>query len=609
MADLESVPAGAPAAAASPAEIRPDAISERTVPGIFYRQAARRGDRTLIHHHDGRRWREVSWADARRLTLNTAAQLVRAGVGAGDRVVIMSENCLEWVYCDLAIQSAGAVTVPIYATTAADTAQEIAADCGARLAIASDQAGAGLSRRGPLERIVGIEEELPGWGATEAQPADLAEVRRRLEALGPEDVATLVYTSGTTGRPKGVVLPQRCFADMAASSLEVFDIGEDDVSLSFLPYAHILERMDGIVVGIAAGGSTYLSRGMSRLAEDLQEARPTIMVGVPRIYEKVYDLVHDRVRGKGALRRAVFRWAVAVGRRRAAARRPGPILSIQHSVAERLVLRGLHRRITGGRLRFFVSGGAPLSREVESFFWATGVRILQGWGLTETTSGATSNTETDHRFETVGKPLPGVGLRLAEDGEIMVRGPGIMTGYHGRPQETAEVLEEGWLRTGDIGSLDADGFLTITDRKKDLIKTAGGKYVAPQPVESRLEDDRLILRAFLIGDQRPYVTALIVPDWEGLAGQEGITGDPSRLVGDERVRGLIQARVETVNRGRASFETIKYFTVLPEDFSEESGEVTPTLKVKRRVIVARHADEIEAMYRAGAASHASTEDA
>ncbi len=499
--------------------------------GVFFKQAERLGDRTVVRYHDGSGWRGVSWGRLSELALRVGARLVSTGVAAGDRVALMSENRLEWLYCDIGIQAAGAVTVPIYPSTPARLAQVIAEDAGARVALVEDE----LADRLRVERLVRIGADLPEWVATAPDAELMAEVQARAAAIRPEDLATLVYTSGTTGTPKGVMLAHRNFVDMARSCLEVFDIGPEDESLSFLPYSHVLERINCIFVGLAAGASTWISRGIPSLAQDLQECRPTIMVAVPRVYEKMHQQVMALVRQAPPHRQAIFRWAVGQGRRRSQGG-SAPL----HRLAERVVLRQLRQRLTGGRLRFFVSGGAPLSAEVEGFFWAIGIKILNGWGMTETASGATSNTERRHRFETVGPPLPGVDIRIAEDGEILVKSPGNMLGYFDNPSASAETMDDGWVRTGDIGELDAAGFLRITDRKKELIKTAGGKYVAPSPMETRLMQEEIVERAVLIGDARPYVVALIVPDWQALAAVEGIAGEPDDLVNDEGVRAAVR---------------------------------------------------------------------
>jgi long-chain acyl-CoA synthetase len=565
----------------------PDKLAERTTIGMFFRQAARLGDRTVVRYHDGAGWRGASWSRLAELTLRVAARLVREGVRAGDRVVIMAENRVEWLYCDLAIQTAGAVAVPIYPSTPARTTRAIAEDAGVGLAFVDER----LRDRLRVERLVGMDADLPGWVAEPADPELLAEVGTRAVAVAPDDLATLVYTSGTTGVPKGVMLPHRSIVDVARSCLEVFDIGPDDESLSFLPYSHVFERINGVFVGMAAGGSAWIARGVPKLVDDLQECRPTVMVSVPRVYEKMHQQVMAIVREQPAHRRAIFRWAIGEGRRRSRGE-PSPL----YRLADRVVLSSIRRRLTGGRLRFFVSGGAPLSAEVESFFWAIGVKILNGWGMTETASGATSNTEQRHRFETVGLPLPGVEIRIAGDGEILVKSPGNMTGYYNNPSATAETLEDGWVRTGDIGELDAEGFLHITDRKKELLKTAGGKFVAPAPMETRLMQDSAIERAVVIGDERPYVTALVVPDWKTLEFEHGITGRPEDLCEDERARAVVQRSVDELNRDLGSWETIKYFALLPHDFTEETGELTPTLKVKRRIVEERYRGQIETMY-------------
>jgi len=478
------------------------------------------------------------------------------------------------------------VTVPIYPSTPAQMAQVIVENAGARTAFAA----AALADRLQVDRLVTLEGDLEQWVADAPDPELLAEVEARAAAISPDDLVTLVYTSGTTGVPKGVMLAHRCIVDMARSCLEVFDLGPDDEALSFLPYSHVFERINGIFVGLAAGASGWIARGVPRLLDDLHECRPTVMVSVPRVYEKMHQQVMAVVRESPPWRRAIFNWAVGQGRRRARGQ-----AAPTYALAERIVLGPLRRRLTGGRLRFFVSGGAPLSSEVEGFFWALGVRILNGWGMTETASGATSNTEERHEFETVGPPLPGVEIRIAEDGEILVRSPGNMLGYYGNPEATAESLQDGWVLTGDIGELDAAGFLRITDRKKELIKTAGGKFVAPAPMEARLMQHAEIERAVVIGDERPYVTALVVPDWRVLE-SEGVSGRPEELLEDERARAAVQRSVDELNRDLGNWETIKYFELLPADFTEESGELTPTLKVKRRVVQERYRDRIETMY-------------
>lgn len=574
-------------------ELKPELIADRTTVGVFFRQAARYGDRPLVHHRTGDTWETTTWADMRRCTLAVASALIEAGIKPGDHVVILSPNRLEWLYCDLAIQTAGAIAVPIYAGTVPDVAQTIVANCEAVMAIASDTKMASkLKTTSKLQSVVCMDAEVAKW--VEQPPRRLDEVIQRLEAIRPEDVCTIVYTSGTTGEPKGAELAHHSLVDMSRAVLKVHPLNESDTTLSWLPFSHVFERINGTFTLLLLGGQIWLSRGVEHLSEDLTEVQPTILLSVPRVYEKMHAAVMGRVRQSPAVRRALFGWAIGTGTKFSHEPHPGPVLTAQHRLAERLVLGPLRSRLVGGRLRFCISGGAALAREIEEFFWAIGVPILNGWGMTETSSGACSNTLTEHRFLTVGKPLPGVELKLAADGEILVLSPGNMVGYHNNPVATAEMLDEGWIRTGDIGELDRDGFLKITDRKKDLIKTAGGKYVAPQQLEFEIQRDELVEQAVVIGESKPYVTALIVPDWGAVT--QRIPGRPENLVHDDRVIALIEKSVDALNGRLGSWEAIKYFTLLPRAFSEEAGEMTSTLKIKRKVIAERYASQINSMY-------------
>jgi long-chain acyl-CoA synthetase len=535
----------------------------------------------------------VTWAEASRAVLAIASALVEQGVERGDRVVLMGENSLDWFYCDFAIQAVGAVTVPIYAAAPPDMARTIAADCEAVLAIVSgEELAARLVVNQRLRSILRMDVAVDGWLA--AAPAKLGEVAVRLGAISPDDLCTIVYTSGTTGDPKGAELAHRNLVDITRAVLRVFPLGRDDSTLSWLPFSHVFERINGTFSCLMFGGQIWISHGVAHLAEDLALVQPTVLLSAPRVYEKIHAAVMQRVHEAGGIRHTLFDWAIGVGIRFSHTPRPGPLLAAEHRAAERLVLAALRKRLTGGRLRFFISGGAALAREIEEFFWAIGVPILNGWGMTETSSGASSNTLTEHRFLTVGKPFPGVEVKIAGDGEILVRGPGDMLGYHDNPTGTAEMIKDGWICTGDIGELDPDGFLKITDRKKDLIKTAGGKYVAPQPLEFEIQRDDLVEQAVVIGESRPYVTALIVPDWTMIS--KRIPGTPEGLVADQRVIDMIRPGIDALNQRLGSWESIKYFTLLPRSFSEEAGEITQTLKVKRRVIDQRYARQIDSMY-------------
>jgi long-chain acyl-CoA synthetase len=553
----------------------------------LFRQAAKFGDRPLVHYKGGGpSWSTATWADMRRWVLAVASALIEEGVKPGDAVVLMSENRVEWLYCDFAIQSVGAITVPIYPSSPPELAQKIAADSEAVLAITSgEKLAARLAMTSQLQLIARIDVEVEQWA--KQGPRRMNDIVSRLEKIQPDDVCTIVYTSGTTGEPKGAELAHRNLVDISRAILEVFPLTSDDSTLSFLPYSHVFERINGVFIGLMFGGQAWISQGTDHLAAELAEVKPTVMNSVPRVYEKMHSAVMARVRESPAVRRSIFNWALGVGTRFAHETHPNPMLRWQHVLADRLVLADLRRRLTGGRLRFFISGGAALAREIEEFFWAIGVPILNGWGMTEVSSGACSNTLAQHRFLTVGRPFPGVELKIAEDGEILIKSPGTMVGYHDNPAATAEMIRDGWVYSGDIGEIDTDGFLKITDRKKALFKTAVGKYVAPQPLEFELMRDHLVERAVVVGEGKPYVTALIVPDWDA-ARKEGLD--------EAALKAHVQKAVDAANSGRGNWETIQYFELLPRDFSEAEGELSLKLDVKRKVVQDHYRQQIESMY-------------
>jgi long-chain acyl-CoA synthetase len=555
-----------------------------TVVGVFLEQAERRGSAPFLHHWNGSAWEELSWSECRDRVLRIGAALVAEGVAPGDAVILLSENRVEWILADLGIQAAAGVTVPVYATSTPETIAKIVANCQARFAIVGATKLAANLPSGV--KVVEMDRELVQWMATDPPSEARAELERRLANLKPSDVASIIYTSGTTGDPKGVVLPHTNFVQMARASLQDFSVGPEDSLLSFLPFSHVFERQSGVVVAITAGAEVWISRGLDHLAEDIAEVNPTLMLGVPRMFEKIVDRIRDTVRRQPFWKRLLFDLAIAG--------RLGPLGDA--------ILKPIRLRVGGKRLRMFISGGSPLSKDVESFFWALGIPIYNGWGMTETTSGATANTPADHRYGTVGKALPGVDLKLASDGELLVKGPGVLREYSRNPAATEESLEDGWLRTGDIAEIDSDGFVRITDRKKDLLKTSGGKFVAPQPIEAALQATRPIETAVLVGDDRPYVTALLVPKWDHLRADLGLEGDPASLVRDGRVLAAVQKAVDEVNSRLAHWETVKYFRLLPRDFEESEGERTPSLKIKRATIRRNHSDPIDEMYAEGAKS-------
>jgi long-chain acyl-CoA synthetase len=557
-----------------------------TVVGVFLEQAERRGSAPFLHRWNGSGWEALSWSECGTRVLRIGAGLVSEGSASGEAVVLISENRVEWILADLGIQAAAGVTVPIYATSTPETIAKIVANCQARIAIAGSPELAANLPAGL--KVLEMDGELARWMATDPRAEARAELELCLAALKPSDVASIIYTSGTTGDPKGVVLPHSNFVRMARASLTDFEVGPADSLLSFLPFSHVFERQSGVVVAITAGAEIWISRGLDHLAEDIAEVNPTVMLGVPRMFEKIVDRIRDTVRKQPLWKRILFDLALT--------RQLGPLGDA--------ILKPVRLRVGGRRLRMFVSGGAPLSKDVESFFWALGIPIYNGWGMTETTSGATANTPADHRYGTVGKALPGVDLKVAPDGELQVRGPGVLREYSHDPVATRESLEDGWLRTGDIAEIDPEGFVHITDRKKDLLKTSGGKYVAPQPIEAALQATRPIETAVLVGDERPYVTAVLVPKWDHLRADLGVSGDPASLVRSEKVLAAVQRAIDEVNRHLAHWETVKYFRLLPRDLEEAEGERTPSLKIKRGVIRRKYADLIDEMYRQGDRAHA-----
>jgi long-chain acyl-CoA synthetase len=547
------------------------------------------------------------------------------GISAGDRVAIISESRPEWLLCDLAVLTAGAVTVPIYPTLSASQARYILQDSGARLAV--------VSTRLQLEKMQEVRHLLPmleavvsmdaaaasGAPASASAPA-LEDVERRgharmtgewgaarefrdiARAVSANDLATIIYTSGTTGEPKGVMLTHaNLVANMRAASAAL-EISQDDVALSFLPLSHAFERMVSYVY-LFSGVTIVFAESFDTVGRDMARVRPTVLTGVPRVYEKLQARIVDTAQAAGGAKAAVFRWAVNAGLVRAKAvlrgRRPGPITSLKTVIGDRLVFSAIREKF-GGRLRFVASGSAPLTGNVMEFFHAVGIPIIEGYGLTETAPILTFNPLHALRVGTVGRAIPGVELRIADDGEILARGPNVMRGYFNKPEATAEALKDGWFHTGDIGQIDAEGYLSITDRKKDLLVTSGGKKIAPQPIEGVLKRSPIVGEAVLLGDRRKYAAVLIVPEFAALERRLKDLGRPpgsrAELVARPDVVALYQEIVDALNRDLSQFERIKRIALLPSEFSVESGELTPTLKVKRKVVEQRWHEQIEALY-------------
>ena len=592
-------------------------VPRDTLAGMFLAAVDRFGDRTALEFFVAPgSLRGHSYEQVFGFVEAVAAGLEAAGVEAGQRAAILADNRPEWAMADYGCLCTGVWSVPIYATLTAPQVAFILRDSGARLVFTgtAEQMAKVLEAAAdcPHEvRVVVFDPpaSLPdgavAWsdflaaGRARAASWPEGEMRRRIGAIQPDDVATLLYTSGTTGQPKGVMLTHDNVASNVLASSIALPISSDDNTASFLPLSHILQRMVDFLFFHVGCRITY-PRSILTVVADFAHIRPTVAVSVPRLYEKIYNGVMEAE----GLKKRIIDWSVGVADRvadlRLAGREPTGFLALQYRIADRLVFAKVADAV-GGRLRFFVSGGAPLAPALNRFFFSIGITILEGYGLTETSPVTNVNTLDDFRIGTVGKAIPGTEIRIADDGEILVRGRQVMKGYYERPEDTAELMtEDGWFRTGDVGELDDDGFLKITDRKKDLIVTAGGKNVAPQPLENRLKSNDYVEHAVMVGDRRKYVSLLVVPSFgplEAWARGQGIPfSDRSQLVADERVKAFIEAEVSRAFEGLASYETPKRVALLDRDFTIEDGTLTPTLKVKRRAVQDLYEDLIDQLY-------------
>ncbi|HSI92770.1 MAG TPA: long-chain fatty acid--CoA ligase [Jiangellaceae bacterium] len=563
------------------------------VPGRVWAHADKEPDQPILAvARDDGSWQEFTWSELARQVRSVAAGLVSRGVAPGDRVAIMSPTRMEWTVADLAILSAGAVTVPIYDTSSPDQCRHILQDADAALTFAATAELADRVEEAGQKNVIVFDDggldELFEDGDGDAE----TEVDRRQSQISLDDVATIVYTSGTTGDPKGCVLTHRNLAWTIRQTRIHFDevIGGGGNLLHFLPLAHIFARVIQFVC-LDAGLRVGYPRSMDELREDLNSFQPTFLLGVPRVFEKFFETAKRQATG---VRKPVFQFAVSAAHDWAEAENPGPWSRARRALADRLVYRQM-RAALGGRADYCVSGGAPLSRDLGLFFLAAGVPVLEGYGLTETTAPAAVNTPSQLRIGTVGKPLPGVEIRI-DDGEVLVKGGNVFAGYHNREDSD---FDGEWYRTGDLGELDDDGYLTLKDRKKELIVTASGKNVVPTPLEEQVADHDLVAQAMLVGDQKKFVAALITLDDDGLrefAERHKLSGDIHELRHDDRVRDEVQRAIDEANRHVSRAESIRKFVIVDRQFSEDEGELTPTLKLRRRDIAEHFSDEIESIY-------------
>jgi long-chain acyl-CoA synthetase len=594
----------------------------RTLTELFFGAMDRSASRpvALRVKRDGT-WTGLSFADLLSQVHAFSVGLMELGVRPGDRLAILSENRPEWAITDFACLAARCADVPVYPTLPAHQIEYILRDSGAVAVCCSSAAQLSkiLDIRGnlpALKSVIVFDGEAAAGGALTFE----AVVAKGRDALGkhpswradalavkPDDLATLIYTSGTTGDPKGVMLTHGNITSDVMAGLDVLDLRQSDECLSFLPLSHIFERMAGHYCMTQMGAIINYATSIESVPVEMGELRPTVVCSVPRLYEKIYARVLENAMAGSPLKQKIFLWAKRIGESWAELHIEGqPVpagLGLKYKVAHKLVFSKLVARV-GGRLRFFVSGGAPLSADIARFFYAAGLPIMEGYGLTETSPVITVNGFGRARFGTVGKVVPGVEIKIAPDGEILTRGPNVMKGYYNKPEATAEVLSaDGWFSTGDIGEIDADGYLRITDRKKDIIVTAGGKNIAPQPIENLVKTNPIVLNAVMIGDKRKFPIMLVVPNMEILrkwAEGEGMTGRTDQaLLSDIVVHNKLTGEIKKTLRELAQYEMPKKFLVLDRDFSIESGELTPTLKVKRRIVEQIHKERIEELYAAG----------
>src|SRR5574342_396715 len=583
-----------------------DPRTARNLVELFERQAARQGGKAAVKHkRDGRR-QEVSWKEMARRARDVADGLAALGVQPGERISIIGETQLEWNVADLGVMGAGAITVPIYQSNPAHECHYILEHSGASWIFVDSEAQAAKIRE-VLPRLPGLKGIIRFTGEPRSERERTLEsleregVAWRVARIGMQDTACILYTSGTTGNPKGVVLTHGNWTYEARAAAEISIMEPEDTVLFFLPMAHSFAKVIQ-ASWFSLGAAAAFVESLERIADNAGEIRPTTMPSVPRIFEKAYNAVMAKGLQTPGLKGKLFAMAMRGFDDWASGKIAGEERSsLAFTVGKKLVFPKLAQALSerfGGRMRGFVSGGAPLSPKINWFFHLLGFTILEGWGLTETSAGTCVNRFGANKIGTVGPPMPGTEIAIAEDGEILVRGPGVMKEDYRNPAATAEVIRDGWLCTGDIGELDRDGCLRITDRKKDLIKTSGGKYVAPQNLENELKADPLISQVMVHGDQRRFITALITLNEEAARKWAAENGVPAgaRLHEDPRVYGRIHRTVDTLNSKQASYATIKKFAILPKDFAIETGELTPTLKVKRKFCAQKYKEILDAFY-------------
>lgn len=593
-----------------------------SVPAMLRASAQKYAERPAISYKKQGEIITLSYAEFYNRVLMAARGLRKAGMAPGDRVAIFSENRAGWAISDLGVQAGLGITVPIYATNTGEQAAYVINHSGARIVF--------VSTRLQYEKLLAVREQIPGvelivsyerfLGLRELPVYSLyqlsevsypltdkeqGEIEGWIDQISPEDLITVIYTSGTTGNPKGVMLSQASMMSNAITGLEKLEgLDPQEVFLSFLPLSHVLERTAGYHAALLSGCHIAFAESVDKVVENILDFRPSIMVSVPRLFEKIYSRIYESVHQSSRFKRWLFHRAVNRGQdymmRRYIEPQPiGALLRFEHKLLDRLVFSKIRARF-GGRLRYFISGGAPLDKTINQFMWTIGIPTFEGYGLTETSPAVTLNAPWKVRFGSVGTLLEGTEAKLAEDGELLVRGPQVMKGYYLNDEATREAFVDGWFKTGDIARIDEDGYIFIVDRKKEIIVTAGGKNIAPQAIENELRLDKFISQAYVFGDRKPCLVALLTPNIDRLlefAKAEKLPYlDVNELVSSRRTLELYAERVAAVNQKLPPYETIKDFVLLPREFSIDGGELTPTLKMKRKVIYEKYRDKLEALY-------------
>lgn len=596
-------------------------MSYQSIPAILKDNAKKYGKKNAISYKKKGAYHSLTYAEFYERVLMLARGLRKAGMTPGDKVAIFSENRLGWAISDFGIQSAGGITVPIYATSTGKQAAYIINHSESRIVFCSTKA--------QYQKLYSVKEQIPNVDlvisferfmghrsfpvftqyqlaevGTPVSEEDKQEIEQQIDQITQDDIITIIYTSGTTGVPKGVLLTQRNIminAEYGAAQLGMDQ--KDQTTLSFLPLSHVLERTGGYYVTLMTGNHIAFAENPAAVMDNMVEVRPTSMVSVPRLFEKIYSKVNDSVQQMPQFRKNIFNKAIEVGReyvnKKYITNEPLGLLELKYKFFDKLVFKKIRDRF-GGRLTYFLCGGAPLDKTICEFMWIIGLPVFNGYGLTETSPGVAISGVGMVRFDSVGKALRETELKLEPDGELLVKGPQVMRGYYKNDEATLETLQDGWFRTGDIARIDEEGFVYIVDRKKELLVTAGGKNIAPQPIENELKLDKYISSAIVFGDCKPYLVAVITPNVETLldyARQENIgCTDIEELVRNPKIKELYGARIKELNKNYPPYKTIKYFAVVANDFSIEGGELTPTLKLKRKVILEKYKDIIEDLY-------------